>query len=149
MSWTSIATITIGFFVGLATLLGVLWLGRRGSCLLASQHTLGRIVTNGCPEMTWGRTLKKALKCKGLLVNFMEWSTIPGDRSEWWSKTYSKPVPPSENWSHSVHGRKDEHCVICKRAPSPGRLGLENSSSFLLFVDVSLQLGIIIQSNLI
>ena len=25
---------------------------------------------NGCPEMTLGRTLKKALKCKGLPVNF-------------------------------------------------------------------------------
>jgi len=23
----------------------------------------------GCPEMTWGRALKKALKCKGLPVN--------------------------------------------------------------------------------
>ena len=27
---------------------------------------------NGCPEMTWGRTLKKALKCKGLPANFKE-----------------------------------------------------------------------------
>ena len=35
MSWTLIATITIGFFVGLATLLECLWLGRCGSYLLA------------------------------------------------------------------------------------------------------------------
>jgi len=37
---------------------------------------------NGCPEMTWGRTLKKALKCKGLPVNFKEWRAIAEDRSE-------------------------------------------------------------------
>jgi len=37
---------------------------------------------NGCPEMTWGRTLKKALKCKELPVNFKEWRTIAEDRSE-------------------------------------------------------------------
>jgi hypothetical protein len=52
---------------------------------------------NGCPEMTWGRTLKKALKCKGLPVNFKEWRAIAEDRSEWRSRTYSKPMPPSEN----------------------------------------------------
>jgi len=27
---------------------------------------------NSCPEMTWGRTLSKVLKCKGLPVNFKE-----------------------------------------------------------------------------
>jgi hypothetical protein len=27
---------------------------------------------SGCPEMTWGRTLKKSLKCKGLPVNLKE-----------------------------------------------------------------------------
>ena len=35
---------------------------------------------NRCPEMIWGRTLKKALKCKGLPVNFKEWrAEISGD----------------------------------------------------------------------
>jgi hypothetical protein len=38
---------------------------------------------NGYPEMTWGRTLNKALKCKGLPVNFKEWRAIAEDRSEW------------------------------------------------------------------
>ena len=52
---------------------------------------------NGCPEMTWGRTLKKALKCKGLPAKFKEWRAIAEDRSEWRSRTYSKPIPPSEN----------------------------------------------------
>ena len=51
---------------------------------------------NGCPEMTWGRALKKALKCKGLPVNFKEYCAIAEDRSEWRSRTYSKPMP-SEN----------------------------------------------------
>jgi len=52
---------------------------------------------NGCPEMTWGRTLKKALKCKGLPVNFKGWGAIAEDRPEWRSRMYSKPMPPSEN----------------------------------------------------
>jgi len=52
---------------------------------------------DGCPEMTWGRTLKKALKCKGLPANFKEWRAIAEDRSEWRSRTYSKPMPPSEH----------------------------------------------------
>ena len=69
---------------------------------------------NGCPEMTWGRTLKKALKCKGLPVNFKEWRAIAEDRSEWRSRTYSKPMPPSENWSYGVHESKDEYCIAQK-----------------------------------
>ena len=54
---------------------------------------------NRFPEMTWGRTLKKALKCKGLPVDFKEWCAmaIAEDRSEWRSRTYSKHMPPSEN----------------------------------------------------
>jgi len=34
------------------------------------------------PEMTWGRSLKKALKYIGLPVNFKEWRAIAEDRSE-------------------------------------------------------------------
>jgi hypothetical protein len=67
ISWTLIFAITIGFFVGLATLLGCLSLGHRGSCLLVGQRTLGRM----CPEVTWGRTLKEgSMLQKGLPVNF-------------------------------------------------------------------------------
>ena len=44
---------------------------------------------NGCPEVTWGRTLKKALKCKGLQVSSKEWRAIAEDRLEWRSRTYS------------------------------------------------------------
>jgi len=56
----------------------------------AVAYWLGRQVAhsrpNGCPEITWGRTLKKALKYKGLPVNFKEWRAIAEDRSEWRSK---------------------------------------------------------------
>ena len=56
---------------------------------------------NGCPEMTWGRALKMALKCKGLPVDFKEWRFKAEDRSEWRSRTYvleiSKSMPPSKN----------------------------------------------------
>jgi hypothetical protein len=69
---------------------------------------------NGCPEMTWGRTLTKALKCRGLPVNFKEWRAIAKDRSERGLRTYSKPVPPSVNWPYRAHGSEDEHCITQK-----------------------------------
>jgi hypothetical protein len=37
---------------------------------------------NGCTEMKWGRTLKKARKFKGLRANFKEWRAIAEDRSD-------------------------------------------------------------------
>jgi len=49
---------------------------------------------NECPEMTWGRALKKALKSKELPINFKERRAIAEDWMEWRSRTYSKPIPP-------------------------------------------------------
>jgi hypothetical protein len=69
---------------------------------------------NGCPEMTRGRALKRALKCKGLPVNFKEWRAIAEDRSEWRSRTYSEPMPPSEYLSYRVHESKDEYYIAQK-----------------------------------
>ena len=81
----------------------------------APRHLLASCVAfprpNGCPEMTRGRTLKKALKCKGPSVNFEEWRAIAEDRPEWRSRAYSRPMPPSENWSCRVRDSKDEHCI--------------------------------------
>ena len=37
----------------------------------------------GCPQMTWGRTLKKALLCKDLPTEFAEWSKLAADRVKW------------------------------------------------------------------
>ena len=38
---------------------------------------------NGCPEITWGKTLKEALKCKGLAVTFKEWcATAEGNLAD-------------------------------------------------------------------
>jgi len=98
---------------------------------------------NGCPEMTWGRTLKKALKCEGLPVNFKEWRAIAEDRSEWRSRTYSKPVPPSENWSYRVHESKDEHCIT-QKGTQPSQTCSGWFIKTMLVVVVSLQLGSII-----
>jgi len=54
---------------------------------------------NGRPEMTWGRTLKKALSAKGFRSTSRNGDGVPiaEDRSEWgsWTWTYSKPMPPS------------------------------------------------------
>jgi hypothetical protein len=43
-----------------------------------------------------GQTLKKALKYKGLSINFKDWRAIAEDRAECKSRTYSRPMPPSE-----------------------------------------------------
>ena len=48
----------------------------------------------GCPQMTWGRTLKNALKSKGISKNFDEWIAIAKDRSKWRQLTHSIPKPP-------------------------------------------------------
>jgi hypothetical protein len=96
--------------------------------------------------MTSGRTLKRALNCKGLPANSKEWRAIAEDRSEWRSRTYSKPMPPG-----FMRVRVKMDFASRKRTLSPVRLVLENSikRSFMLFVLVSLQLGSIILSNLI
>jgi hypothetical protein len=72
---------------------------------------------NGYPEMTWGRASKKARRCKGLQVNyFKEWSSIAEDRSEWRSRTYLKPMPPSDPYLilQGSWELKDEHCITQK-----------------------------------
>ena len=47
----------------------------------------------GCPEMTFGRTLKKALKRNDLPTDFAAWSAIARDRSRWRLLTHSTPTP--------------------------------------------------------
>ena len=37
----------------------------------------------GCPYMTWGRTLKKALKCNQIDPDFAVWSKQAQNRGEW------------------------------------------------------------------
>ena len=37
----------------------------------------------GCPQMTWGRTLKKALKSVKLPTDFIQWRIAAADRDQW------------------------------------------------------------------
>ena len=37
----------------------------------------------GCPQMTWGRTLKKALLCNGLSSEFTKWRELAANRDQW------------------------------------------------------------------
>ena len=37
----------------------------------------------GAPQMTIGRTVKKALAAKGISVDFKEWHTLAQDRAAW------------------------------------------------------------------
>jgi hypothetical protein len=47
----------------------------------------------GCPEMSFGRTLKKAPKRNGLPTDFTTWSAIARDRPRWRLLTHSTPTP--------------------------------------------------------
>ena len=44
----------------------------------------------GCPQMTWGWTLEKALASKGISKEFEEWIAIAKDRPKWRQQTHSK-----------------------------------------------------------
>ena len=37
----------------------------------------------GCPQMTWGRTLKKALQRNSLPTDFSKWRELAADRGQW------------------------------------------------------------------
>ena len=81
---------------------------------------------NGCPEMTWGRTLKKALKCKGLPVNFKEWRAIArigrsGDRGR------TRNLCPLPRIDPTGFMRVKMNIALRKRTLSPVRLVLEDS----------------------
>ena len=47
----------------------------------------------GCPEMNFGRTLKKALKRNHLPIDFAAWSALARDRPRWRLLTHSTPPP--------------------------------------------------------
>ena len=59
----------------------------------------------GCPYMTWGRTLKKALKIYQLNTDFSEWSKIAQDRKKW--KEIIALGPNSENDEHIPTARDE------------------------------------------
>ena len=37
----------------------------------------------GCPHMTWGRTLEKALQRNSLPTEFAKWHELAADRGQW------------------------------------------------------------------
>jgi hypothetical protein len=138
ISWTFMATITIGFFVGLATLLGRLWLGRRGVAAVA-YWLVANSRPNGCPKLTWGRTLKKApkWKCKGLLVDFKEWRAKQrigrsGDRGRTRNLCLLPRIDPIGLM------RIKMNIALRIRALSPVRLVLEDSSIRFFFCYLSM-----------
>ena len=47
----------------------------------------------GCPQMTWGRTLKKALLDKSLPTDFTAWREIAADRQKWRAVCGGKSLP--------------------------------------------------------
>jgi hypothetical protein len=47
----------------------------------------------GCPDMTWGRSLKKALKSNDLPTEFGEWTAIAKDRVQWRAAVHAKDTP--------------------------------------------------------
>ena len=50
----------------------------------------------GCPDMTWGRSLKKALKSNDLPTEFGAWTAIAKDRVQWRAAIHAKDTPISK-----------------------------------------------------
>jgi len=48
----------------------------------------------GSPQMTWGRTLKKALKRSDIPTDFATWSTLAQDRQKWRAAVHAKDTHP-------------------------------------------------------
>jgi hypothetical protein len=50
----------------------------------------------GCPQMTWGRTLNEALKNYDLLSDFGQWIALAADRRVWQQRIgVRSPLPAS------------------------------------------------------
>ena len=64
----------------------------------------------GCPQMTWGRALKKALKSHDLPTDFSEWSELAADRRVWQQRIGARgpcPYPPAsiyDQWRELYDG---------------------------------------------
>jgi len=60
----------------------------------------------GCPQMTWGRTLKKALASSGIPSDFIKWRDIAADREQWrvlcGSKSANTPAPPTHTSRQAI-----------------------------------------------
>lgn len=55
----------------------------------------------GCPNMTWGRTLKKALTSAGLPTEFTKWRDLAAYREQWRTICGSKPRSGAQRQSAS------------------------------------------------
>jgi exonuclease III len=51
----------------------------------------------GCPDMTWGRSLKKALKSNDLPTDFGSWTAIAKDRMKWRAAVHAKDTHTSNS----------------------------------------------------
>jgi hypothetical protein len=49
----------------------------------------------GCQDMTWGRTLNKALKSNDHPTEFGAWTAIAKDRMQWRTAVHAKDTPIS------------------------------------------------------
>jgi hypothetical protein len=72
----------------------------------------------GCPEMSFGRTLKKALKHNNLPTDFVTWSAIAGDRPRWWP-SLRRPAPRRPALRHPALSTPNQPFAN-PNAPLPG-----------------------------
>jgi hypothetical protein len=59
----------------------------------------------GCPQMNWGRTLKKALQSNDLPIEFVKWRELASDRNQWRAICGSKT--PSTTKETPTFSRQD------------------------------------------
>jgi hypothetical protein len=64
----------------------------------------------GCPQMKWGRTLKKALQSFDLPTEFVKWRKMAADRNQWRAICGSKM--PSATKETPTSSRQDIRVVL-------------------------------------
>jgi hypothetical protein len=90
----------------------------------------------GCPQMKWGRTLKKALQSHDLPTEFVKWREIAADRNQWRVVCGSK-IRVQQKRHRPPHHRTSELSFITALNPHEYKCVHSNSMSDLKAVEIS------------
>jgi hypothetical protein len=70
----------------------------------------------GCPQLNWGRTLKKALQSNDLPTEFVKWRKIAADRSQW-SAVCGSRMPSAKKETPTSSRQENWAKLRCGNAP--------------------------------
>jgi hypothetical protein len=71
----------------------------------------------GAPQMTMGRTIRKALISKGIATDFPTWRKLAQDRATWRARTHPDPSVAEAAKNRPVHVRQAKPVPRAARPP--------------------------------